>query len=219
MQARFIKRLPLYEKESFIDVNIRQGTAHDPVNWHKLVQPHIVASRPHAPDAKWKWPWLVTYCEKSEKFRGRAVSLFCLEVPGSAGKAVPAAMLILSEGYPALDGCTTPCVYIWYMASAPDKARIALGAPEKLAMVLETLLDIAIQRSYELGYDGRVGLHADASGGELLYSKYRDRARMTALKKQVSLSMGRKLGGNDQRYFWTDPKLAQSLSNSLDYLR
>lgn len=219
MQARYIKRLPLHEKESFVDVNIRRGSPQDPVNWDKLVQPYVVASRPRAPDAKWNWPWLVWRCGKSEQVLGRTTSLFCLDVPGNNSKAVPLAMMVLSEGYPALDGGLFPCVYIWYVASGPSKALSALGAPGKFGMVLEALLDIAIQRSYELGYDGRVGLHADPSGGELLFSKYRDKARMKPLMHNVSLTLVRKLNANDGRYFWIDPKLAQSLSNSLDYLR
>jgi hypothetical protein len=219
MQSRYIKRLPLYEKESYIDVVIRCGGVQDPINWQRLIQPHIVASRPSSPDARWNWPWLYFHCGKSEHALKRATSLFCLDVPSTTGQSVPLAMMLLSEGYPSLDGGLSPCIYVWYVASAPTAALRALGVPYKFGMVLETLLDIAIQRSYELGYDGKVGLHADPSGGELLFSKYRDKARMQALNKNTSLTLLRKLKANDGRYFWTDPKLAQSLSNSLDYLR
>ncbi|MTV41301.1 hypothetical protein [Duganella radicis] len=217
MQARFIKRLPLHEKESFLNVRVRQCDASDAHNWKRLIQPHVGPARP---DAKWNWPWLFWQAGKSEALFKRVPSLFCIEIAGSGGKAVPLAMMMLSEGYPALDGGYTPCVYIWYAAAAPGAALKALGAPpDKLSMILEALLDTAIQRSYELGYDGRVGLHADPSGGEQLFSKYRDKARMTPLLGNASLTVARKMKRNDGRYFWTDPKLAQSLSNSLDFLR
>lgn len=129
-------------------------------------------------------------------------------------------MMMLSEGYPALDGGYTPCVYVWYAAAAPAAALKGLGAPsDRVSMILEALIDTAIQRSYELEYDGRVGLHAVASGGQQLFSKYRDKARMIPLLEKASLTVARSIKGNDGRYFWIDPKLAQSLSNSLDFLR
>jgi hypothetical protein len=122
MQARFIKRLPLLERESFIDIDIRIGTAQDPLNWDKLVQPHIVAARPNAPDAKWRWPWIVWRSAKSENALGRSTSLFCLDVPSRSGSAVPMAMMLLSEGYPALDGGFVPCVLV---PSVGPERRIA----------------------------------------------------------------------------------------------
>lgn len=221
MPASYLKRLPLQGKISFIDVHIRQGGAADALNWHAFVQGHVKTTRPQAPDAKWNWPWLLRTSTATEYVLGRRVGLFCLDVPSQDGKAVPLGMMMLSEGYPSLDGGTTPCVYIWYVATVPSAALKTLkAAVDKPGMILEALLDTAIQRSYELGYDGRVGLHADQSGGEELFAKYRDKSRMIALASKVSLSLIRQLkSGNDGRYFWTDPKLAQSLSNSLNYLR
>jgi hypothetical protein len=90
----------------------------------------------------------------------------------------------------------------------------------KPALIVSALVDIAIQRSYELGYDGSVGLHAAPQGGNELYCLYRDDVKMLALGSNAKLTLGRRLkGGNDGRYFWSSPKLSQALSNSLNYLR
>lgn len=221
MPTGHLKRLPLHGSKSFIDIDVRKGTVVDTKNWDALVQPHIVAARPAAPDAKWGWSWLLRRSIGTERALGRNVSLFCLDVAGNNGKAIPLGMVMLSEGYPSLDGNNDPCVYLWYLAAAPSGALTALGANSmKPSMILEALLDVSIQRSFELGYDGRVGLHAHKSGGDGLFVKYRDRTRMRALSNNVSISFARQLvGGNDGRYFWVDPKLSQALSNSLNYLR
>lgn len=156
-----------------------------------------------------------------ERRVGRDASLYCVEVPSSGGLAVPLAMMLLSEGYPSLDGSSRPSVYLWFLAAAPTTALKTLGyTHSRPSLLVEALLDTAIQRSYELGYDGRVGLHAAPEGGHGLYCRYRDGARMTALRGDVQLTYLRRLmGAKDDRYFWSDPKLSQSLSNSLDYLR
>jgi hypothetical protein len=219
MLRGLIRRLPLRGSTDFIDVNIRPGTIDDARTWHEQVQPYMHKNK--RVDAAWNWPSMLKRYSFIESLRRRDVSLFCLELPGKKGNAVPLALMMLSEGYPAIDGSGQGSVFLWYLAKAPSPALNALGyAFASPALVLEALLDTAIQRSYELGYDGRVGLHAAPEGGIDLFCKYRDDTRMTALLRKAVLSQGRRmLTGNDDRYFWTGPDLSRSLSKSFDYLR
>lgn len=219
MQSRMLQRLPLKGSTQFIDVEIVQGTIDDAGRWDDKIQPHI-AKKSERVDAKWRWRQLYKTTSMFEAPLGRQVSLYCLNVPGSDGDSVPLAIMLLSEGYPSLDGSQPGSVFLWFLASAPNEALQHLGYTHpKPEMIMSALVDIAIQRSYELGYDGRVGLHAAQEGGRHLYCAYRDQVRMAALRGRAKLTLVRKLRGNDERYFWCDPKLSQSLTNSLDYLR
>jgi hypothetical protein len=217
MSSRFVNRLPVVGSSAFVDVVVRQGSIKDARNWHALIQPHV--AKQAALDAKWHWPRMFLHYSASERLMGRRVRLMCIDIP-QGDVALPLARLLLSEGYPSLDGSSRKCVYVWYLAAAPTAALEAQGLSYRPLMALEAIIDTAIQRSMELGYDGRVGLHAHAAGGYKLYCKYRDRARMRALKGAAELTWARRLsGGNDGRYFWSDGTLSKSLVNSLAYLR
>lgn len=204
-----------------MNIEIFEGTSNDAQVWQDHVQPYIRTA--NRLDSSWNWPQLFTTTVTLEAARGRRVSLFCMNVPNATNGSVPLAIMLLSEGYPALDGTQDGSVFLWYLASAPSTALQHLGfVYNKPSMVVPALVDTAIQRSYELGYDGRVGLHAAMQGGDTLYCIYRDQTRMTALGGGAKISLVRRLtgltGGNG-RYFWCDPKMAQTLSNSLNYLR
>ncbi|WP_228039823.1 hypothetical protein [Nodosilinea sp. LEGE 07088] len=63
-----------------------------------------------------------------------------------------------------------PLVYVEYLASAPWNRRL-LENPPYLIGVGRALLLFTRQRSVELGYGGRVGLHA-LPGAEAFYRRY-----------------------------------------------
>ena len=63
-----------------------------------------------------------------------------------------------------------PLVYVEYLASAPWNRRL-LEDPPYLIGVGRALVLFARQRSVELGYGGRVGLHA-LPGAEAFYRRY-----------------------------------------------
>lgn len=191
----------------------------DALRWRALVQPHIRAAG--RLDAAWDWPSIYKLSLACERTFGRNVSLQCIDIVNGGGTPLPLAIMLLSEGYPALDRRGQRGVLLWYLAAAPASALRAMGVmDQKPALVLRAIIDAAIQCSIRHGYDGRVGLHAAPAGKDALFRKYRDDARMTALGDEVNLSLLRRLrSGKDGRYFWVDPVLARSLSASLDYLR
>ena len=71
---------------------------------------------------------------------------------------------------PKTPGLKLDEVYVEYLASAPWNRRL-LEDPLYLVGVGRALLLLARQRSVELGYGGRVGLHA-LPGAEAFYRRY-----------------------------------------------
>jgi hypothetical protein len=219
MSSTHLRRLPVRGGTSFVDIQVHQGTMADARLWHAMVQPHVR----HAGrlDAGWDWPVLYKRSRIFERTFRRKASLQCIDMANSEGRNVPLAIMLLSEGYPALDHDGRRSVYLWYLAAAPAGALQAMGFTHpRPAFVLHAIIDAAIQRSYQLGYDGRVGLHALPAGKDELCRKYRDDVRMMSPGDQVRLSLPRRLrGGKDGRYFCVDPVRARSLTASLDHLR
>lgn len=202
-----------------IDIHVHEGAMTDARRWHALVQPHIRASG--RLDAGWEWPSMYKRSQICERTFSRNASLQCIDIVNGAGTLVPLAIMLLSEGYPALDRRGQRGIFLWYLAAAPANALHAMGLTQQRPMlVLRAIIDAAIQCSIRRGYDGRVGLHAARAGKEALLRKYRDDVCMTALGDEVNLSLLRRIrSGKDGRYFWVDPVRARSLSASLDYLR
>jgi hypothetical protein len=219
MHSRHLSHLPVRGETSLIDIRVHKGAMGEARRWQALVQPHVRACG--RLDGAWDWPSMYQRSQIFERTFGRNASLHCIDIVDGRGMPLPLAMLLLSEGYPALDGRGQRSVFLWYLAAAPASALRAMGVrKQKPLLVLRAIIDAAIQCSIRLGYDGRVGLHAAPAGKDALFRKYRDDACMTALGDDVFLSLMRRIkGGKDGRYFWVDPVLARSLSASLDYLR
>lgn len=202
-----------------MDIQVHQGTTADAQLWHANVQPYVRRAR--RLDADWNWPVLYRSSQIFERTFRRKASLQCIDISNSEGRAVPLAIMLFSEGYPALDLCRYRSVFLWYLAAAPSAALQSMGlAHRRPALVLRAIIDAAIQHSVQLGYQGRVGLHAMAAGKDELLRKYRDEVRMRSLGRELTLSLPRRLkGGNDGRYFCVDPLLAKSLTAGMDHLR
>ena len=72
---------------------------------------------------------------------------------------VQGVMLLETQWHRSWSPARSPLVYVEYLASAPWNRR-PIEDPPYLAGVGRTLLLLARQRSVELGYGGRVGLHS-----------------------------------------------------------
>lgn len=218
MFANFVKRLPVEGQETFAPVVIREMGKAGAVAWHALIQPEVKQLR--RVDENWHWPAIYAshfFLERMWQRASRNVSLYQLLVPGHRNRAIPAASMLLSEGYPFLPHGRVDSVFLWYVASAPPSVLQRLGFAPRLRMTLLAMLDTAIQRSHELGYEGRVSLHAAPAGGVKLFQLYRDMARMRQIAPKYAFSGVTR--NNDGRYFAVDSHLAQVLCHSLDFLR
>ncbi|HET7506550.1 MAG TPA: hypothetical protein VFK02_36270 [Kofleriaceae bacterium] len=76
-------------------------------------------------------------------------------------------MVLLAGRFPALDDPSVDAVFLWFVASVPrtflDEALPLGMKPGRLG---EAALDIAVTHSFNNGLEGRIGLHADAAGGD-----------------------------------------------------
>lgn len=57
----------------------------------------------------------------------RKASLECIDISNGDGRSVPLAIMLLSEGYPALDCSGQRSVFLWYLAAAPSNALQAMS--------------------------------------------------------------------------------------------
>lgn len=99
------------------------------------------------------------------------------------------------------------CLYVWFLQSAPDAYILGKGGvllPKSGAV----LLDAAIVASVNAGFEGRILLHADPSGGKDLMKYY---ANFGLASLDASLPVAITLKKNDGRYFYADKAIAETI--------
>lgn len=213
----FVRRAAV--AEGFTPVDVVDLTDQVLNNWHQRIQP-VIHKSPNRLDRKWPWSRMYRYLPLLEQFRGRNMAGYAVQVENDDGDAVPAGLVLLSLGYPALDDHREQSVFLWYLTSAPVEALqdAKVSARPRL---LEILVDIALVVSEAQGYGGRLGLHAADEAGnpeaQELLKNYETRCKLLPLPPSTTMpNLSRR---NDGRYFYTTPLVAQELMATLDYLR
>ena len=213
----FVKRAPITGGFTPVKiVNLSEQVLH---NWLQKIQP-VICQSPNRLDRKWNWSRMYRYLPLFERSLARNMAGYAVQVPNAQGDAVPAGLVLLSLGYPALDNHQEQSVFLWYLTAAPIEALQALEVPVK-PRLLKILVDIALVVSEAQGYSGKIGLHAADEAGnpaaQKLLESYRTRCSLLSWPPDARRpSMARR---NDGRYFYTTPLVAQQLMAALDYLR
>jgi hypothetical protein len=104
--------------------------------------------------------------------------------------------------------------FVWFISAAdPDvlATNLSLSRPPSLARIM---LDNAIVLSQNAGFDGRIGLHAAAAGGESLLALY-EHCGMLRLPATAALPLAIRRK-NDGRFFHADETAAEVLAALLD---
>ncbi len=220
MPGKHINRLET-RSGTFIDAIIIEGGLDEARYWHQNVQRPYIASSPNFRlDRNWNWPRLVRWLNTVELLAGRNTAFFQINVNTSLGSAFPVGQIFVSDGYPFFPDQRQPSIFLWFLAAAPADALRAGGLPDDLKL-MRPLVDAAIQFSFQRGYDGRLTLHAAASGDRRndidLYTKYEKGVALIPYGKRSFLISW--LRRNDGRYFYADEKCALDLTAKLDYLR
>jgi len=198
---------------------VTEGDLRDAVYWHQTIHlPFIATSPTFRLDRQWNWPTLVSWTYIIEKIMGRNTAFFQINVATPAGNALPVGQVLVSDGFPFFPGLGEPSIFLWYLAAAPLAALRYHKIPHDFKL-LRALVDVAIQFSFQRGYDGRLTLHA-ASGGvaaedQNLYDKY---YAIGLIPYALHLPI-RFVRRNDGRYFYADQSCANRLSKVLDPLR
>ena len=106
------------------------------------------------PDMDWNWAYKLRLAEVESRFEAYVIEI---------DKLAHGVVLLETEWHRSqLDNqgvARSPLVYVEYLASAPWNRRVIEDPPYYVG-IGRTLLMFARQRSVELGYDGRVGLHS-----------------------------------------------------------
>lgn len=173
----------------------------------------------------WDWTAYFIGCNVTEASAGRQALTFQIRVEGRNGDAVPVAQAILSlpyafPGTPAGVKFPKRCVFIWYIAAAPQVALKFFGVNDKFA-TLAPLLDTAIQVSLGHDLEGRIGLHAalgaDAQASEDLAKKYEQQGLVR--RKKGSGFFRAPFRREDGRLFYFDEDGARAYAAAQDDLR
>ncbi|MFB9245718.1 hypothetical protein IV454_26835 [Massilia antarctica] len=150
MHSTHSSRLPVPGGTSFADIHVHEGVMADARLWQAAVQPHI--RRAGRLDANWEWPSLYKRWQIFERTFRRKASLQCIDISNGEGRSVPLAIMLLSEGYPALDCSGERSVFLWYLAAVPSNALQAMSFTyQRPMLILHAIIDAAIERSFQLG--------------------------------------------------------------------
>ena len=206
---------------NLIDAVVIEGTLKDAQYWHQNVHlPHIAKSQDFRLDRNWNWPRLVRWLNLLELLAGRNTGFFQINVNTAQGYAFPVGQIFVSDGFPFFPGQRQESIFLWFLAAAPPSALLAQGLPADLKL-MRALVDVAIQFSFQRGYDGRLTLHAAGSGNEAsdkdLFEKYEKGVGLILYAERSRfISPSRR---NDARYFYADENRPLDLTARLDYLR
>lgn len=194
--------------------------------WHSHIQDDVSEARA---DHDWNWRLIASVTKLAAEALLQMPSGFVVGVRDEKrSRFVPCVMSMLVDMYPHLEDNNLTSVFVWYLSPAPMASMVRELELPADQVPLETVLmavgmDVAITESYNIRLRGRVGLHADAKGGERLVRWYEHprRGGMHRLPETTKLPFGfrRVKVPNDGRYFYHDEKSAFEASCRMDRYR
>ena len=192
--------------------------------WHQWVQPFVNAVDGPQADKGWRWTWKWANTLLIGGLFGQQPRGFVVGVQPDERSFVPCIIMSLVEDYPHLADNSKSSLFVWYLSRAPDTyLRRALHAgPDAVPkLLMQIAVDIAITHSFDLGHEGRIGLHAAPAGKDLLMRKYEHDCQMVRLPDDVALPVGfrKMMAPNRGRYFYHSEDTALAASRRLDFCR
>lgn len=112
------------------------------------------------PDAYWNWSYKLRLSQNNDRYEAYGLAL---------EEVLQGVVLLETQWHRSWLSGRDRLVYVEYLVSAPWNRR-PIENPPYLRHVGKALLTVARQRSVELGYAGRVGLHA-IPGSEGFYER------------------------------------------------
>lgn len=133
-------------------------------------------------------------------------------------------MMSIVEEYPHLANNSKSSLFVWFLSRAPDaylRTALRAGRDGVPKLLMQIGVDVAITHSFDLGHEGRIGLHAAPAGADLLLRKYEHDCGMVRLPEGVALPLGfrRVMAPNRGRYFYHSEETALAASRRLDFCR
>jgi len=214
-QRRFARKAPSkIDKTRSVDIRMTDMVANDATWWDTRLGPKHALMRSRA-DRFWSWSVILPMCHLVQLAKRRQCRALVIWAREDSGRFLRVGMSILIESYPYLDATRSlESSFVWFISAADSallKSDFRMSHPPALGRVL---LDNAIVLSQNIGFDGRIGLHAAAAGGRALMNVY-GRCGLTRLVATAKLPPGvnRK---NDGRFFFADERHAEAMAAMLD---
>jgi hypothetical protein len=222
----YARRALNHAKNAWIDIKVDHMSLSDALYWDATIQRDIVAEGLRAkgrgqpaPRADFFWSWagirlLFPLAQLLKRRRCRGLTIF---VRDSAGRGVPAGMMLLIERYPwpLPEDSIRQSTFTWFIASAPPLSLRNRGVadPPSLGRIM---VDAAMVASHALGLKGQMWLHAAPAGGPGLVRLYGTICQMSSLPLGWVLPGG---GVSDGRHYYAGAPLAQRLMDALQLSR
>lgn len=186
-------------------VDIQLADMDDAREWDSMVKPFLPPGR-----TTYDWTQTLRFMPRLRYlvFARYPLNAYALKLvtADQAGFQTLAGLMLVVEGV-EFPGGSDKCLYVWYLAAAPEaylKSENVLLIPK----AGEVLLDAALVASRKAGFGGRMFLHADPSGGNDLLRFY----EKVGLKRVDStLNLGISFKKNDGRYFYADEPIAAEI--------
>ncbi len=224
-----IIRIPLSQPaRGTIDVRIQSIPSANDTHlkwWDVNVQP-IINQMPRRADRGWRWKRIM-YGLNGMLFRHQAPAGFAVTfraVHDPHGQPIVCGLSYAVRHYVYLGDDQQNASYLWYCASAPGKIlthylTTHFGQPTSVEPreIGKIALDLTIQESVQGGYQGRMGLHADPTGGAKLLSLYSQYGMTARPNGSLPPTFIRTMlqGRGAKGYFYFDEAGALSFSQSL----
>jgi hypothetical protein len=202
------------DKTHLVDIRMTDMVAKDAAWWDTRLGPKHALMRSRA-DRFWSWSILLPMCHLVQLAKRRHCRALVIWAREDSGRFLRVGMSILIESYPYLDATRNlEASFVWFISAADSavlKSDFRMSHPPALGRVL---LDNAIVVSQNIGFDGRIGLHAAVAGGRALLNVY-GRCGLIRLVATAELPPGVNRT-NDGRFFFADEKQAEVMAAMLD---
>jgi len=213
MKIEHICKAPIRGLTSHTDVEVRVANKELLNFWHNQVQLPFINSMDNRLDVGWNWPNKILLVQGTIA-RQLNQEPVCYTIGKKIGEGfLPLALIFLAEKYPAVFDKQKSSSFIWYLSTAPQDFLKLYLDENNMPNISELCLDVGITASYINGYNGIIGLHALNSKKKKKASKkllnfYQNTCGLINLGSKEELPPGRKIFGNDGRYFYADEKKA-----------
>jgi len=222
--VRFISRAPT-RGGGEVPLRVTTMEASHVVWWHAHVQP-IIDEDSNRVDNDWNWMLFVPLTRLFGVVTAKRPVGYTVGIAAhDTGHFIPCALVMLLGRDRALDDHAKRSTFTWYLTKAPDEALLDIKAyqmdEDELPKRLGTIaLDVSVTHSLNHVARGRMSLHSDPKGGDLLLGWYQKRG-MAVLPEDEKLPMGprRLFKPNDGHYCYYTIAAAMAESRALDELR
>jgi hypothetical protein len=219
MLGRFVTHLDARSDPALRAAKIIEGGLRQARRWHHEIHLPFIAKDAARLDHRWNWIRLIAWTSLLERTALRRAVFLQLNTRLANGDALPVGQILVSDGYRYFPRPPGPCVFLWYLSTAPPAALVHHGLPADLRL-MKPLVDAALQFSELRGYRGRIALHAASSGEPKADQKLSDTyAKGIGLAPFPASGRVSAVRTNDGRYFHADEQRALDLAAPLDYLR